>query len=333
MSFRFDQSMVLTYRVTFLPPCEILASEILRSRLGLFCFIFVRSIIRSSSVKMNRIWSPQYLKMSLATFPQIQCFRKFCAGPHSPLSTQVKSFQQRHEQHRHRSELDIDWNFEMQVIHKEEQKHSLLDLVQDEYSVDVEPTIGMSFNLAAYASKSPTLQELLKLGVSLYKIERRKGQAEFLLSLDFEKNMKDHIFFLTKVVGMDASLMGAFITKNPEIFRENIDDLQTRVNYLKSKKFKPNEITSIVETDPFWLMFSTRHIDERLGFFQREFRLSGDQVRALTISLPKIITSSFDGIRELTFSIREELELTKEETRSLLLKQPDIWLTRNFLFS
>lgn len=282
---------------------------------------------------MNRILSPQYLRKSFATIPQIQCFRKFCAGPDLPSITQVKSIQSKHEQHRRRSELDIDWDFEMREIYKEEQnQQTLLDPVQDENSVDVVPNIGKSFSLAAYASKSPTLQELLKLGVSLFKISNQTSQAEFLLTLDFEKNMKEHIYFLTKVIGIDPNLLGRFITRNPDIFREEIDDLQTRVNYLKSKKFKPDEITSIVERNPFWLMFTTRDIDERLGFFQREFRLSGNQVRELTLLSPKIITSKLNKIREFTFSIREELELTEEETRSLLLKQPRIWLSGNFFF-
>lgn len=279
---------------------------------------------------MNRIWSPQYLKRSLATVPRIQCFRKFCAVPDLPLITHVKSIQRKDEKHRHGSELEIDWNSEMQEIYKEEQKHSLLDIVQDERSVDAVPTIGKSFNLAAYATKSRTLQELLKLGVNLFKIERRNGLAQFLLSLDFEKNMKEHIYFLTKVVGIDANSLGYFITNAPKIFREEIDDLQTRVNYLKSKNFKPPEIAHIVATNPSWLLFSTRRIDERLGFFQREFRLSGNQVRELTVSLPQIITWNSDEIRELTFSVREELELTKEETTSLLLAEPVIWVTCNF---
>lgn len=282
---------------------------------------------------MNRILSAKYLRKSFATIPQIQCFRKFCAGPDLPSITQVKSIQSKREQHRHRSELDIDWDVEMREIYKEEQNQkTLLDPVQDENSVDVEPNIGMSFNLAAYASKSPTLQELLKLGVSLYKISREPRQAEYLLTLDFEKNMKEHIFFLTKVIGIDPNLLGTFITKNLDIFREEIDDLQTRVNYLKSKKFKTDEITSIVERNPSWLMHTTRDIDARLGFFQREFRLSGNQVRELTFLSPKIITSDVNKIKELTFSIRKELELTENETSSLLLKQPIIWLTSNFFF-
>lgn len=55
------------------------------------------------------------------------------------------------------------------------------------------PYIRPSFNFAAYINNSPVLQELIKLGVNLHRLERRKGVPEFILQMDFNQNMKEHI--------------------------------------------------------------------------------------------------------------------------------------------
>lgn len=86
------------------------------------------------------------------------------------------------------------------------------------------------------------------------KIERRKGLPQFVLKLDFEKDMKNHIQFLHDVCGLPMESFGTVLTKNPLIFKENLVDLETRVNYLKSKSFKPTDIARIAEVNPFWLM-------------------------------------------------------------------------------
>lgn len=302
------------------------------------CDYFAINLCISISLsKMNRIlllthFTRSVTRPSLATLPQTMCHRQFCSKPKLPSMLEVKRIERRPEYRDGATKSDIDWNYEMQEIYKEENSHSLLDPVQDEQSIDVEPQIAMTFNLAAYANKLPALQQLLKLGVNLYKIERRKGLAKYLVTLDFERHMKEHIFFLTKVVGLDVDLLGAFLTKNPLIFRESIDDLQTRINYLESKKFTPSDIAYIIQMNPFWLMFSVKRIDARLGFFQREFELTGNQVRQLTLKSPRLITYRLETIRELTFVVREEMEWPKDETRALLLKCPKMWLIRNTIF-
>lgn len=281
---------------------------------------------------MKRIFLLNHLRFSLdrlsTTVPRIRCSRVYGTKPNSPSIAPVNYVQQKLDRPQHTTESDIDWDSEMQKMYEEEKNHSLLDVVSEESAIDVEPRLGPSFNLAAYASKSPTLQELVKLGVNLYKIEKRKGLAKYLVGLEFERDMKEHIYFMNKVVGIDASLLGMFLTKNPLIFRASIDDLQTRINYLESKNFKPAEITDIVTRNPFWLSFSTRRIDARLGYFQREFHLSGKDVRKLTLLLPKLITYNMEAIAEMTFTVREELELSKIQTKKLLLKCPHIWITR-----
>lgn len=220
----------------------------------------------------------------------------------------------------------------MVEIRKEEARSSVLAPVEDEASIDVETNIAPTFNFAAYVSRSQTLQQLLKLGVNLYKIERKNGLMEYLLPLDFERDMKPHLLFLTNQVGVSPDCLGNMLTKNPTIFSQNLEDLQTRINYLESKRFTADEIRSIVERNPFWLMFSTKRIDTRLGFFQKEFQLKGNQIRQLAVIAPRLITGEMEAIRESTFSIREEMCLEKCEVQDLLLKQPRLWMSCKWLF-
>lgn len=187
------------------------------------------------------------------------------------------------------------------------------------------PSINLkpAFNLAAYVNKSDTLQELVKLGVSLHRVEKKPEVAQFLLGLDFQRDIQPHLLFLTDV-GVSPEELGLYISKNPMILRENLDDLTVRITYLRSKRFKSKEIERIVQKNPFWLMFSTPKIDDRLGFFQRQFELSGKETRELAVAHPRIITYSIEHIRKASFTVREEMGMTKQEVKELILKLPKI---------
>uniref|UniRef100_A0A1A9V453 Transcription termination factor 3, mitochondrial n=1 Tax=Glossina austeni TaxID=7395 RepID=A0A1A9V453_GLOAU len=184
-----------------------------------------------------------------------------------------------------------------------------------------------TYNLAAYVNKSDTLQQFLKLGVDLNHIERKKGLPEFVLRLRFEEDVSPYLLFL-KDQNVPAERLGEFITKNPLIFKVHLDDLQTRVNYLNAKKFSKAQIERILTSNPYWLMFSTRRIDRRLEFFQKEFRLAGADVRFLASKLPKLITHNMDHIQKATFCIREEMGFNKDEIKCLLLAKPRLWILK-----
>lgn len=186
------------------------------------------------------------------------------------------------------------------------------------------PSLKPTFNLAAYVNNSETLQQLVKLGVDLNSIERRKGLAKFILQLDFEKDMQNHIRFLHDICGVPTESFGTILTKNPLIFKENLLDLETRVNYLKSKLFQPTDIARIAEVNPFWLMFQTQRIDRRLGYFQKKFQLTGVEVRQLAVKQPRVITYSLESVEQNAFSIQEEFGFSLDETRSLILQTPKV---------
>lgn len=230
------------------------------------------------------------------------------------------------------NDLVINWEAEIDDMVADETSKSILAPVENPSNIDVEPTILPTFNFAAYVSKSETLQQFVKLGVDLSRLEKRKGIAKYILNLDFERDMKGHLMFLTKDINISPDYLSWFLTKNPLIFKESIVDLQTRINYLESKRFSKDEIAAIVSRNPYWLMFSTLRMDRRLGFFQREFGLSGNQMRHLTNILPKLITDKLEPIREIKFAVLEEMGFDKDQTKELLLKTPQIWLLRKFSF-
>jgi len=211
----------------------------------------------------------------------------------------------------------------LQISAIQEAESDVLEPCKDDVS-DFGPFALPSFHLAAYVNSSFTLQQFVLMGVQLHVIERKKEVAEFILQLDFEKHVKPHLRFLHDV-GVPAEELGRFITKNPLIFQQNLDDLQIRVNYLEAKKFQAKDIARIVSKNPMWLSFSTVDIDKRLGFFQRTFILSGDEVRMLATKRPRLITYSLGKVTVSHFAVKEEMGFSEVETKTLLLKAPKLF--------
>ncbi|XP_060535072.1 transcription termination factor 3, mitochondrial [Cylas formicarius] len=180
-----------------------------------------------------------------------------------------------------------------------------------------------SFNFAAYADKSDTLQQLVKLGVDLYRIEHQVKAVPFILTLKFD-DIRQHIMFL-KDVGLGKDEIANVITKNPFIFKEELDNLEVRVNYLEFKQFTKDMVTHILRSNPVWLSHSTQEIDRRLGFFQKTFSLKGDQVRALATKRSKLITYDLAKVKLNLFVMKEEMGFDVTEIRSIILKEPKIF--------
>lgn len=182
-----------------------------------------------------------------------------------------------------------------------------------------------SFNFAAYVNDSELLKNFVHLGVNLSKLEKRKGIMDFVMKLDFERNVKPHLLFLSDL-GVPHEALGYFFTKNPLILKESIDDLTTRVYYLQSKKFKVDEIQQIVASNPYWLSFPTKRIDRRLGFFQKNFNLTGNELRAVAVTAPRLITYNIAHVKASTFAIKEEMGFSQEEVKALILSRPSLWM-------
>lgn len=188
-----------------------------------------------------------------------------------------------------------------------------------------------SYNIAKYANSSKTIQRLMKLGIELYKHETDIDLMKFLLSKDFEKDLFPYIRFLHDC-GIPGDYLGKFLTKNPYIFKQNMDDLYTRIRYLRFHQFNIEMIKIILCKNPTWLNYSIRSIDTKLGYFQDNFHLSGEELRQLTVKNSKLITYKMSHIMENTFAIKEEMGFNKIETKILLLSQPRLWMKcKNFV--
>lgn len=187
------------------------------------------------------------------------------------------------------------------------------------------PYTKPTYNFAKFANDSSTLQQLIKLGVQLYKLERHRDLVQMYLSLDFDRDIKPYIQFLYDC-GVSSDNLGNFITRNPRIFKEDMDDLHTRIRYLRAHHFIPEMIKEIVNKNPLWLSFKTQDLDYRLGYFQNTFKLSGYQMRCMTVKYPKVITYNMQHIKELTFAVKEEMGFNLIEMQRVLLKAPRLWI-------
>ncbi|XP_063307292.1 transcription termination factor 3, mitochondrial [Pelobates fuscus] len=194
------------------------------------------------------------------------------------------------------------------------------EAAQIEIDIPIPPE---SFSLRDYVDRSETLQKLVLLGVDLSKIERRPNVANFLLRLDFEKDVSKVLFFL-KDVGLEDNQLGQFLTKNPFILSEDLDNLQKRVAYLRIKKFSKEAISSIVARAPYWLNFSVERLDNRLGFFQKELGLNAENTRDLITRFPRMVTGSLEPIRENLKVFEIELGFRKNEIQHIALRVPKI---------
>ncbi|NXR99999.1 MTEF3 factor, partial [Oxylabes madagascariensis] len=177
---------------------------------------------------------------------------------------------------------------------------SALEVISEEEAVQIiaEPLLPIqSSTLRDYVDHSETLAKLVHLGVDLSQVEKRHKAGQLLLTLNFEKDVKKILLFL-KDVGIEDNQLGPFLTKNPYILGEDLEALETRVAYLKSKKFGQSEIAQMVSRAPYLLLFSVERLDNRLGFFKNELGLSVKKTKDLVIRLPRLLTGKLEPVKE-----------------------------------
>lgn len=189
---------------------------------------------------------------------------------------------------------------------------------------ELKPPIKKSFNLAAYVNESKTLQELIKLGVSLYDIENTNySAAQYYLTLDFEIDCLEHIRFLRKN-GLQEKNVGRFITEFPMVFKEHIDDLQTRINYLEAKGFTKKTISRAINTSAVILSLPTKSLDFKLGQMQIELQLPAHVLRKIVVKHPQTVLHPVGQIRLTNFVLIEEFGFKIDEMHKILEAQPKL---------
>ncbi|NXY26337.1 MTEF3 factor, partial [Atrichornis clamosus] len=203
---------------------------------------------------------------------------------------------------------------------------SALEEISEEEAVQIiaEPLLPLqSSTLRDYVDHSETLAKLVHLGVDLSQVEKRQKAGQLLLTLDFEKDIKKILLFL-KDVGVEDNQLGPFLTKNPYILGEDLEALETRVAYLKSKKFGKSEIAQMVSRAPYLLLFSVERLDNRLGFFKNELGLSVKKTKDLVIRLPRLLTGKLEPVKENLQVCQIELGFQRNEIQQIVYKTPKI---------
>ncbi|XP_070550349.1 transcription termination factor 3, mitochondrial-like [Ptychodera flava] len=149
-----------------------------------------------------------------------------------------------------------------------------------------------------------------------------------VLAAYVDKSETRKISFLHSV-GVEDDNLGKFLTKNPFILTEDVQNLKARVHYLKAKKFKDDGIAQIINRAPFFLNFSIKRLDNKLGFFQRELSLTGEETRQLITRTPKLVTGRLDTVKRSIFSLKEQMRFSAKECKALVLSQPRVLQTGN----
>ncbi|XP_060556797.1 transcription termination factor 3, mitochondrial-like [Ruditapes philippinarum] len=182
-------------------------------------------------------------------------------------------------------------------------------------------------NVAPIVNDTKVLKKMVDLGVSLWVVQK-KGMIDHVLNMNFEKDVVPYILFL-KDTGIPAEKIGDVFTECPWIFQHDVHNLHVRVNYLRSKKFSKSQVIKMIDCDPRFLLIPMDKIDAKLGFLQREFQLTGAEVRKIASDMSKLIIAKPVVIKENKFFLKKSLEFTENELKTLLLSCPEVYL-RNF---
>ncbi|KGL73192.1 hypothetical protein N309_14694 [Tinamus guttatus] len=241
-------------------------------------------------------------------------------SPESPLPAQV-------DQKQEKAETIPDLNADVLYEDWDDiQPSSALEEISEEEAVKItaKPLLPFqSSTLRDYVDHSETLTKLVHLGVDLSQVEKRQKAGQLLLTLDFEKDIKKILLFL-KDVGVEDNQLGSFLTKNPFILGEDLEALETRVAYLKSKKFGKAEIAQMVSRAPYLLLFSVERLDNRLGFFKNELGLSVTKTKDLVVRLPRLLTGKLEPVKENIQVCQIELGFQRNEIQHIMFKTPKI---------
>ncbi|XP_022101468.1 transcription termination factor 3, mitochondrial-like [Acanthaster planci] len=216
------------------------------------------------------------------------------------------------------NELDRDWGT-VDILAERESPTVLEEFIQP-----LLPTESLS--LAAYADHSPTLQKLTELGVDLSKVEKKAKIGNALIKMDFDRDIKDKIVLLDSAGVTSSKSLGRFLTINPFVLTEDLENLETRLRYLRSKKFSDDAITQVLTRAPYFLSFSVDRLDSKLGFYQKELSLTGDEIRHIITKTPKLVTFKIQRVKESIFVFRRQLGFTTSELKKLVLAEPKLLL-------
>ncbi|EJD76697.1 hypothetical protein LOAG_16374 [Loa loa] len=146
-----------------------------------------------------------------------------------------------------------------------------------------------SWSIAHYVNHLPVLQVLVELGMDLFEVDSATHIGRKLVKLNWENDVRPKLVWLIHQVGMPITAVGSYLTRNPYFLLQDLETMQIRLNYLYTKQLNKAKILKIVKNNRFWLNTDVKTTDARLGWIQKTFELTGDEMRQLIVTESRVI--------------------------------------------
>lgn len=189
-----------------------------------------------------------------------------------------------------------------------------------------------SHSLVPFVNHSPLLRFLVDIGVDLAEVENTTSVGRHLLRLQME-DVQKRIELLQNEIGFENTEIGAYLTRNPFFLLQDVNDMQTRLNYLELKKFTKVERRKIVDEYRYWLNCNVKLIDSRLGWIQQQFKLSAKATREIIVKEPRIIMFGTGPLERLVKMFTKELNFNSNQLKILAQTDPRLFMMDSKLVS
>jgi len=211
---------------------------------------------------------------------------------------------------------------DLRDLYTDEDIHQSLELYISEMYPSLRP---FTFDLAYLINESPTLKRFIEMGVDVYRWNQPNAKAKYVLTLNFERDCLPHLVFLNEL-GIKNKHLSEFLSYNPWIFKETIDDLRVRINYLESQGFNSENIRDICIRAPFLLNLSTKMIDTKLKWFRRKFNLTNPTLHDFVLRAPKLLTLPLQDISDTYFKMHTQLGFEHLELQKIFDQYPKLFI-------
>lgn len=211
---------------------------------------------------------------------------------------------------------------DLRDLYNEEEIQQSLETHINEMFPSLRP---FTFDLAYLINESATLKRFIEMGVDVYRWNQPKDKAKYILTLDFQRDCVEHLVFLNEL-GIKNKSLAEFLSYNPWIFKENLDDLRVRINYLTSKGFSSDDINRICTRAPYLLNLSTKILETKLNWFVKKFQLTGELTKDFVIRAPKLLTLPLQGISDTYLKMNKELGFTHENLQRIFQLYPKLFI-------
>ena len=211
---------------------------------------------------------------------------------------------------------------DLRDLYSDEAIHQSLETHISEMSPTLRP---FTFDLAYLINESATLKRFVEMGVDVYRWNQPIDKGKYALTLEFERDCLQHLVFLNEL-GIKNKQLAEFLTYNPWIFKESLEDLRVRINYLSSKGFSSDDLRDICTRAPYLLNLSTKMLESKLNWFQRKFHLSAIQSKEFVLQAPKLMTLPLKGISNTYFNMNKQLGFGHDELHQIFHLYPKLFI-------